>query len=53
MFIDNCSVNLLQLIPCEKRRSRCHQKDSILASRVQPLLRVHTHSSRDHTLFTF
>jgi len=31
-------ADLLQLIPCAKRRSRCRQKDSILALHVPPLL---------------
>ena len=30
--------NLLQWIPCVKQRSQCHQRDSILALRVPPLL---------------
>jgi len=35
--------NLLHSIPCVKRRSRCRQRDSILALRVPPLLyRRHT-----------
>jgi len=32
--------NLLRLIPCVKPCSQCHQTDSILALRVQPLLNM-------------
>ena len=36
--ISKLKANLLQLIPCVKRCSRCHQRDSILSLRAPPLL---------------
>ena len=43
---------LLQLIPCVKPRSPCHQRDSILALRVPPLLYTWKHIKRIYVTYT-